>query len=146
MNSQGTHGSFKVEFQLLVVRLNLFVKVLSNIMDEEQVLRFLTKNQTGVLSSLNDLEKCGKIFLYNCMHLLLKQDPSKIKNRNTYQTFLFLESNKNIDVEKNEVLSILSNFVESGGYLFNRKKKRILESINLHIESNRENKKLQKEE
>ena len=115
-------------------------------MDEEQVLRFLTKNQTGVLSSLNDLEKCGKIFLYNCMHLLLKQDPSKIKNRNTYQTFLFLESNKNIDVEKNEVLSILSNFVESGGYLFNRKKKRILESINLHIESNRENKKLQKEE
>ena len=90
MNSQGTHGSFKVEFQLLVVRLNLFVKVLSNIMDEEQVLRFLTKNQTGVLSSLNDLEKCGKIFLYNCMHLLLKQDPSKIKNRNTYQTFLFL--------------------------------------------------------
>ena len=93
MNSQGTHGSFKVEFQLLVVRLNLFVKVLSNIMDEEQVLRFLTKNQTGVLSSLNDLEKCGKIFLYNCMHLLLKQDPSKIKNRNTYQTFLFITEN-----------------------------------------------------
>ena len=62
-------------------------------MDEEQVLRFLTKNQTGVLSSLNDLEKCGKIFLYDCMHLLLKQDPSKITEK--IQSFFILNEDGN---------------------------------------------------
>ena len=72
--------------------------------------------------------------MYSCIHLLLKEEGTK--NKNTYKTFLFLESNKNISVDKNEVLSVLSNFVDSGGCLFNTKKKKIFASINNHIESN----------
>ena len=86
-------------------------------MDEEKLLKFLTKNNSGVISTLDDLGKCGRVFLYCCIHLLLKDNGKK----NTYKTFLFLENNENIKVDKHEVLSVLSDFVDSNGCLFNRK-------------------------
>ena len=98
----------------------------------------MTKNNSWVISTLDDLEKCGRVFLYCCIHLLLNNG-----KKNTYKTFLFLENNENINVDKHEVLSVLSDFVDSNGCLFSWKKKKILASINDHIESN--NKKQQKE-
>ena len=43
---------------LTILSLNLFL------MDEKQVFETFDLNQTGVLSSLNDLEKCGKTLYY----------------------------------------------------------------------------------
>ena len=105
-------------------------------MEEDQILKQLTKNKSGILYSLNDLEKSGKTFLYSCIHLLLNEDSPQTKNKNTYKSYLFLENNKNINVNKNEVLYTLSNFVDSGGYLFNMKKRKFLDLINSQIESN----------
>ena len=39
-------------------------------MEDDQILKQLTKNKSGILYSLNDLEKSGKTFLYSCIHLL----------------------------------------------------------------------------
>ena len=72
-----------------------------------------------------------------------------LNKRNTPNTFQFLSQNKNICVSKNEVLNILANFVDNKGCLINMNKKRILSTINHHIESNdvpRESKKPRTEE
>ena len=110
------------------------------------LLKALTKDKAGVIFSLDDLDKFGKQFLYICIHLLL-QDKSteQSKNKNTYRTFQFLQNNENINVNQNEVISIISNFVDSGGYLFNKKKQKILESITDHIQSNKQNEKKEPE-
>ena len=72
----------------------------------------------------------------------LTPEISDTKNKHTYKTFLFLQNNENIDVKQNEVVSILLNFVESGGFLFNQKKKKFLGNITNHIQSNRKNDKI----
>ena len=43
-------------------------------MDEEKIYKLLTKNKSGTINSLDDLEKCGKTFFYACIHLLLKKE------------------------------------------------------------------------
>ena len=119
-------------------------------MDEESILKSLTLKGDGTLKDLNGLSKCGKIFLYSCVHLLLK--PPELephKHKNTQNTYKFLSENQNLSVSKAEVLDILANFVDSKGYLNNNKKKRVISLINLHIESNsdtKENKNPRKEE
>ena len=109
-------------------------------MEEEYIFQELTENKSGKLSSLDDLGKYGKVFFYVCTHLLLGNN-----HKNTYSTFKFLASNKNIKVDQNEVISILSNYVESGNYLMNKKKKNVIFSINNHIKSNKENKRPKQE-
>ena len=99
-------------------------------MAEEHILKELTKDKSGLISSLNDL--------YVYIHLLLKEDSPKKMNKNTYPTYLCFENNRNINVNKNEVLSTLSNSVDSSGYFFNRKKRKFLDLINRQIESNTE--------
>ena len=65
-------------------------------MDEENLLKFLVKNNCGFILTLDDLQKSGKIFLYYYKHLLIKDNG---KN-NFYKTFLFLKNDKNINVGK----------------------------------------------
>ena len=62
----------------------------------EEVFKKLLKNESGTLSSLKDLNNCGKRFVYVLIHLLLKEDNTSAQNKDTYSTFLFLKSNKNI--------------------------------------------------
>ena len=62
----------------------------------EEVFKKLLKNESGTLSSLKDLNNYGKRFLYVLIHLLLKEDNTSAQNKDTYSTFLFLKSNKNI--------------------------------------------------
>ena len=38
-------------------------------------------------------------------------------------TYLFLEGNQNIELNQNEVISVLSNFVENEGNLIDKKKR-----------------------
>ena len=119
-------------------------------MDEELIFKSLTMKGDGILLSLDELSKAGKKFLYCCLHLLtnpLELEP--LNQKSTFNTFQFLSQNKNICVSKNEVLNILANFVDNKGCLTNMNKKRILSTINHHIESNdvlRESKKPRTEE
>ena len=76
---------------------------------------------------------------------MLKEDISSKRNQHTYKTYLFLEGNQNINVNQNEVISILSNFVENEGNLIDKKKKRTLDMINTHLKSN-ESKKMKYED
>ena len=79
----------------------------------EEVFKKLLNNESGTLSPLEDLNYCGKRFLYVLIHLLLKEGILQLKiSIHKYSTFLFLKSNKNINVDQNEVISTLSNFIE----------------------------------
>ena len=106
-------------------------------MDEESILRALTRNGDGILLNLDGLSQCGKIFLYSCIHLLQKPPNLKVQQHNNiFETYKFLSESKNIGVQKLEVLDILGNFVDSKGSLIHNKKKRAIANINQHIESN----------
>ena len=49
------------------------------LMKKENIFRALIKNKSGIISKLDDLEKCGKKSLFVCVHLLLQEgDVSKI--------------------------------------------------------------------
>ena len=107
-------------------------------MDEESILKSLTKNGDGTLLNLDGLSKCGKIFFYSCVHLLLQKPPrlDLHMHTNTLDTFKFLSENENISVLREETLEILANFVDNRGSLINNKKKRVIAMINQDIESN----------
>ena len=73
----------------------------------------MLKNESGTLLPLEGLNNNEKRFLNVLIHLLLKEDDTSTKNKDTYSTFLLLKSNKNINIDQNEVISTLSNFIES---------------------------------
>ena len=82
--------------------------------------------------SLNDLSQYGKIVFYACVHLMVKQkEVSPLKHKNTFNTFKILSENDNITVKRNEVLDILSKFVDNKGCLNNNSKKRLIYKINV---------------
>ena len=80
-------------------------------MDEEVILKSLTIKGNGTLQTLNELSQCGKKFFYSCVHLLIKS-PGLEPHKNTLDTFKFFKKNKSINVLKEEVLDILTNFVD----------------------------------
>ena len=70
-------------------------------MDEESILKSLTWRGDGTLKDLNGLSKCGRIFFYSCVHLLLKpEELEPHKHKNTLNTYNFLSENQNISVLK----------------------------------------------
>ena len=95
-------------------------------MGKENLLKLLTKNEDGVLKSLNDLSLLGRNFFYCCLHLLLNS-PEKSQNLNVFQkilpTFHYLSQNKNIDINRSNILKILSNFVNNGGSFIETRQK-----------------------
>lgn len=95
-------------------------------MEKENLLKQLTKNEDGVLKSLNDLSLLGRNFFYCCVHLLLNS-PEKSQNLNVFQkilpTFHYLSQNKNIDINRSNVLKILSNFANNGGSFIETREK-----------------------
>ena len=62
----------------------------------EEEFKKIMKNESGTLLLSEDLNNYGKRFLYVLIHLLLKEDNTSAQNKDTYSTFLFLKSNKNI--------------------------------------------------
>ena len=52
----------------------------------------MLKNESGTLLSLEDLNNYGKRFLYVLIHLLLKEDDTSTKYKDTYSTFLLLKA------------------------------------------------------
>ena len=95
-------------------------------MEKENLLKLLTKNEDGVLNSLNDLSSLGKKVFYCFVHLLLGSSENT-QHLNVYQkvlpTFHYLSENKNIDINRTSALNILSNFVTNGGSLIQSKEK-----------------------
>ena len=75
------------------------------LMEDEMIFNHLTKSTNGILSSLEDLDKCGRKLSYIFIYLLVKEEDNLAKkNNNPSKTFLFLETNKNIQVNQNEVI------------------------------------------
>ena len=104
-------------------------------MEKDNLLKLLTKNEDGVLNSLNDLSSLGKKVFYCFVHLLLGSSENT-QHLNVYQkvlpTFHYLSENKNIDINRTSALNILSNFVTNGGSLIQSKE-------NIQIINNEEN-------
>ena len=94
----------------------------------EEVFKKLLKNESGALSSLEDLKNYEKKFLYVLIHLPLKENDTSAQNKDTYS-------------RSKEVIATLTNFIESGGSPINKKKERVMNVIHQHIQSNNDNNK-----
>ena len=51
--------------------------------EDYDILKALTKDKSGVIFSLDDLDKCGQQFLYICIHLLLQDKRTEQSKKNT---------------------------------------------------------------
>ena len=92
-------------------------------MDEDEILKSLTKNKDGYLKSLDDLSMIGKKILYCCVHMLMRPNNTTLKlDQRTLLTIEYLSENKNIQINTYQVSNILTNFVNNNGCLIVKEK------------------------
>ena len=98
-------------------------------MEKVEILKKLTKNEDGILRSLNDLSTIGKKIFYCFVHLFLSS-PEDIQNGNVYQkilpTFSHLNESRNIEIDRGNVLNVLSSFVSNGNSLIECTEKKVV--------------------
>ena len=92
-------------------------------MDEDEILKSLTKNKDGYLKSLDDLSMIGKKILYCCVHMLMRPNNTTLNlDQRTLLTIEYLSENKNIQINTYQVSNILTNFVNNNGCLIVKEK------------------------
>ena len=101
----------------------------------EDILKSLTNKGDGFIKSFEDISQAGLIFLCATTHLMRKKDGIELsKHKNIFATFKYLsEDNRIVNLDRRQVLDILSGYVDSGGSMIENKKKRTLSMISNHI-------------